>query len=223
MHDTITIPGFGPILRHGLPTLIECNLIPVALFIVLLHASGAPAAIIVALAWTCAAVVRRRMAGGEIPGLLVLTTISLAIRSAIALATGSLFVYLFQPTAGTALVGLAFLVSVPLGRPLAERLAHDICPFDEASRSHPVLRSFLARVSLLWGGASLINFAVTLWLLLTQSVTTFVLAKALLGPAITILFAAGAIVWFRVFTARRDTRVIWQRGTPRAPRVLAQV
>lgn len=211
MRDTITIPAFGPIVRHALPNLIECNLVPVGMFILLLNMIGTTAAIIGALGWTLIAVVRRRLAHKVIPGLLVLTSITLTVRSLIALATGSLFVYFIQPTAGTALVGLAFFFSVPMGQPLAERLAHDLCPFDEQTRAHPALRLFLARVSVLWAVASMINFAITLWLLLTQTATTFLLAKALLGPAITVIFALIAVVWFRRFMANRNTQVIWRR------------
>ena len=107
------------------------------------------------------------------------------------------------------MVGLAFFFSVPMGRPLAERLAHDLCPFDERPRAHPALRLFLVRVSVLWGVCSIIKFFMTLWLLLTQTATTFVLAKVVLGPAITVIFGVIAVVWFRRCMAKQNTQVIW--------------
>ena len=96
------------------------------------------------------------------------------------------------------LVGLAFLASALAGRPLAERLARDFCPFDPEAASHPLLRLFFLRLSWLWAFTSLVNAAVTLWLLLTQSATTFVLVKAALGPLFTTATLAIAVTWFRV-------------------------
>ncbi len=210
MPDTIVIPGLRPIIRHAVPTVVECNLAPLGIFLALLRTASVIAAIMGALAWTLAALLRRVRARRVAPGMLVLSSVALMTRSIVALLTGSLFVYFLQPTAGTLLVGLAFVLSVPLGRPLAERLAHDICPFEESTRSHPALRSFLARVSLLWGGASLVNFGITLWLLLTQSTTTFVLVKSALGPTITVAFSVVAILWFRSRMARSGISVIWR-------------
>ena len=80
---------------------------------------------------------------------------------------------------------------------LAERLAHDFVPFDEKTAAHPELRRFFVRLSLLWAAASLLNALVTLWLLLTQSPTTFVLVKSFLGPGFTALTIASALLWFR--------------------------
>lgn len=209
MDATISIPRLRPILRHALPTVIECNLVPVGLFVVVHHAVGPMAAVVAAWTWVTVAVVRRWGAARCLPGVLVLSTVGLTIRSIVALATGSLVVYFVQPAAGTALVAVAFFISVPLGRPLAERLAHDICPFDTETRNHPALRAFLANVSVLWGVASTINVLATLWLLATQPVATFVIAKATLGPIITITFGALATAWFRASMARQGIEVRW--------------
>jgi len=111
---------------------------------------------------------------------LILTTVALLARTVATLATGSVAVYFIQPTAATCLVGAAFLLSVPLKRPLVGRLALDFVPLDDATRSHPTVRRFFSQLSLWWGRTSMVNFAITLWLLLTASPTTFVLFRALM-------------------------------------------
>jgi hypothetical protein len=116
-------------------------------------------------------------------------------------------VYFLQPTISTALVGLAFLASVFLQRPLAERLAADFCPFEPGTSEHPMLRLFFLRLSLLWAITSLINAALTLWLLLTQSVTTFVVVKSFMGPAFTVVTLAVATIWFRHRLKRSGLRL----------------
>jgi hypothetical protein len=208
--DRIVVPNLRGVLRHALPNVVEGKIVPLVLFVGCLQFVGVTTAVLVALAWSLMSVARRLLVGKSVPGLLMLTTVALVAKSVTAIATGSLFVYFLQPTATTALVGLAFLISVPLGRPLAERLAHDLCPFDEATRAHPVLRQFFARVSLWWAVTSMINFAITLWLLLTQSPTTFVLVKSVLGPSTTVCTLVVAGFWFRAHMARAGTTVVYQ-------------
>jgi len=152
-----------------------------------------------------------------VPGLVVLTAVGLAARTIAAVATGSMVVYFLQPTVSTALVGAAFLVSVGMGRPLAEKLAHDFCPFDEATARHPHLRQFFVRLSLLWFVTSMLNAAITLWLLLTQPVTTFVVVKSFLGPSFTVITVLLAIGWFRFTSRNSGLRVVFASSPPRTP------
>jgi hypothetical protein len=193
----LTIPGPAAILRHALPNLFVAKVVPVALFVAFLRITGMHGALAVALAWSLGVIVHRRRSGRPVPGLVIVSTVGLVARTVLALATGSLVAYFLQPTLSTALVGLAFLASALAGRPLAERLARDFCPFDAEAASHPMLRLFFLRLSWLWAFTSLVNAAVTLWLLLTQSPTTFVLVKAFLGPLFTAATLAVAVVWFR--------------------------
>jgi hypothetical protein len=120
-----------------------------------------------------------------------------------------MFVYFLQPTVTTAMVGVAFMVSVRLGHPLALRLACDVLPFDAATVSHPLVRQFFARLSVLWAVTSLVNASITIWLLLTQSTTTFVLVKSVLGPSTAAVTIALGLIWFRVTLTRSGTHLVW--------------
>lgn len=184
-------------LRHALPNVVHGKLIPLVVFLGFLDWAGTTGALLAALSWSVGVMIHRRATGQPIPGLVLFSTIGLAARTILALATGSMVVYFLQPTISTALVGLAFLISVPLGRPLAGRLAHDFCPFDADTAAHPMLRLFFLRLSLLWAFTSLLNAAVTLWLLLTQPVTTFVVVKSFMGPSFTAITITIAVLWFR--------------------------
>lgn len=199
--------------RHALPNIIEGKLIPILVFVGLLELVSTTAALLGALAWALAALSRRIIRKQHVSGLLVLTTVGLTARTAAALATGSVFIYFLQPTVATCLMGGAFLVSVPLGKPLAERLALDICPLDDKTRSHPTLRRFFSHVSLWWAFTSMINFSITLWLLLSQSPTTFVLVKSVLGPITTTVTLSVAFFWFRSLMARTGTSVVFAPRT----------
>ncbi len=184
-------------------------MIPVTLFVGLLQLAGTTAALVGALGFSLAALARRVARRREVSGILVLTTVGLIARTVAALATGSLLVYFLQPTVSTALVAVAFVGSVALGRPLAERLLLDVCPIDDEHRANPHLRRFLGHLSLWWGLTSAVNFGVTLWLLVTASPTTFVLVKSVLGPISTTMTLGVGFVWFRVLMARSGTRVVF--------------
>lgn len=218
---TLLLPHWRAVARHALPNVVQGKLIPVLLFVVTLRLAGTTAALLAALVWSVGALWFRRSRGKAASGILVLTTVALAARTVAAIATGSLFVYFLQPTLTTCLVGLAFLVSVPLGRPLAERVAMDLCPMDDETRAHPSLRRFFHHASLWWAFTSMVNFGITVWLLVSQSPTTFVLVKSALGPTTTAVTLAVAFVWFRALMARSGTRVAFAHppvavGTPSA-------
>lgn len=210
---TLTIPHWRQVLRHAIPNVVEGKVIPIVVFVGLLQFVGTTAALLGALAWSLAALLRRIARKEQVSGVLVLTTVGLAARTIAALATGSIFIYFLQPTLATGMVGAAFLISVPLGRPLAERLTMDICPLDDEARNHPTLRRFFSHVSIWWAFTSMVNFAITVWLLVAQSTTTFVLVKSVLGPITTTITLGAAFFWFRALMARTGTDVVFAERT----------
>ena len=209
MHHPIVIPNIRNVIRHALPNVIEGKIVPLVLFIGFLEFLGTLWALLIALAWSVAAVTYRKATGTRVPGLIVLSTVALAARTIAALLTGSMVIYFLQPTVTTVLVGLAFMISVPLGNPLAQKLAYDVFPFDDATKAHPQVRQFFVRLSLIWAMTSLVNASITVWLLLTQSTTTFVLVKSVLGPVTTTVTLLVAYLWFRSLMARSGTQVVF--------------
>ena len=208
-HAPIVIPQLRSVARHALPNIIEGKLVPLVLFIVFLELIGTAWALIVALVWSLGAIAVRTATGRRVPGLVVLSATTLAARTVAALATGSMLVYFLQPTVTTFVVGFAFLVSVPLGKPLARKLAYDLLPFDDDTKSHPLVERFFVRLSLFWAFTSLVNATITIWLLLTQSTTTFVVVKSVLGPATGAVTIGVMVAWFWVTLARSGTRIVW--------------
>ncbi len=201
----IVVPDLASVARRSIPNVVIGKVVPVVLFIGLLEIGNATWALLAALAWSGGAVGCQIIRGKRVPGLVLLSALMLAAKTIAAIASGSLFVYFIPPTITTALVGVAFFVSVRFGSPLAGRLAEDFCPFDDETRSHPVLYDFFIRLSLVWAATSLINAAITLWVLLTQSTTTFVVVKSLLGPTTTIITLAIGAVWFKILLAQSGT------------------
>jgi hypothetical protein len=192
------LPGLRAIVRHALPNLVEATLVPLLLFYVTMATAGVWAGILSGLVWSYACLVRRIATGERVPGILVLGAVGLAARFAAAAATGSVFVFYAQPTLGTVLVGLAFLVSVPCRRPLAGRLAGDFVPVAPEVFDEPPVRRYLGRISVLWAAVHLLNAGVTLWLLLSQPVGVYMVAKTAVSWTVT-----GTAIAITVVTARR--------------------
>jgi len=173
-------------------------LVPLVLFYLALWALGPTGAICAALAWNYLALARRIWKRERLPGILLIATLGLTARSVLALASGnSLFVYFLQPSLATALLGGAFLLSVPLGRPLAEKLAHDFVPLPAWFVTRPRVHKLFVRISLLWALVSLANAAGTIALLVNVPITTYLAAKTGLSAFLTLGGIVVSSWWFR--------------------------
>jgi hypothetical protein len=197
MSASFEIPRLRTLARHALPNLLEGTVVPVALFMVVLHFFGLWGAMVAGLGWSYAALVRRVVTRQRIPGLLLIGAVTLTARSVLAFATGSSVIYFLQPTVGTALVAVAFLLSVALGRPLAQRIAGDFCPIPPHVMADDRVRRCFLGISLLWALTCLVNASVAVWLQFTQSVGTFVVTKSLAQAVLTVVAVTISVLWFK--------------------------
>ena len=196
------IPSLRRLARHALPSLVEATLAPMALFYCVLPTLGLWPAIGSSLVWSYAAVTRRLVTGRRVPGMLIIAAALATARTAVAAASHSPFLYFVQPVLATALLGLTFLGSAVVGRPLTERLAADLIPFPDGFLTRPPVRRFFAGIAVLWGVNQLANAAVTLWLLTHEPLDVFVVAHN--GASWTLAGASILVstLWFRVAMGR---------------------
>jgi Protein of unknown function (DUF3159) len=191
------LPRMGGLLRHAAPRVFEGAIAPVAVFLLALHFLGVVGAIVAGLGFAYGIIGWRLLTRRRVPGLLVIGAVSLTARSALAIASGSIFVYFLQPTLGTALVATAFLASVGAGRPLAGRLARDFCPIPDHVATTVPMRRFFTQITLLWAVTQLLNAAVAMWLLLSQSVGVFVVTRTVSSITLSALAVTLSVLWFR--------------------------
>jgi intracellular septation protein A len=191
------MPRLAALARHATPHVLEATLIPLGLFYGGLKLLGLWGALLAALIWSYTSLLRRLVTRRRVPGILMLGIVGLTARTALALATGSVFLYFLQPTVGTGLVAAVFLGSVLLGRPLALRLAADFMPLPEALLAHQGVRRFFLRVSLLWAAVFTANAGISLWLLVSQSLTTFLWTRTVASLALTGMAIVISTCWFR--------------------------
>jgi hypothetical protein len=205
----VEIPRLRLLARHVGRHVVEATLVPLTLFYGGLSLVGLRGALLACLVWVYAALAVRLLARTRVPGLLVLAALGLTARTAFAIATHSVYLYFLQPTLTTLVVAGVFLVSVPTGRPMAERLVADFCPLPPHFLAHPGVRRFFSRLTLLWVFVQLINVAITMVLLLSQPVRTYVWTRSVISVFVT----GGAIVvstwWFKRSMRRQGITVVY--------------
>jgi hypothetical protein len=193
----LPMPRLAALARHATPHLLETTLIPLGLLYGGLQLFGLWGALLAALVWSYTSLLRRLLTRRRVPGMLTLGIVGLTARTAMALATGSAFLYFLQPTVGAGLVAGVFAGSVLLGRPLALRLAADFLPLPETLLARHGMRRFFQRVSLLWAVVFLANAGIGLWLLVSQSLATFLWSRTVASLALTGLAVVVSTWWFR--------------------------
>ncbi len=206
----IRLPRLVSVGRHALPHVVEATLVPLALFYLVLWMFGDWPALMSALVWSLGAIACRVTWRRRVPGILILGTLTLTVRTGIALASGSIFVYFLQPIVVSALIALAFMFSLLLSQSLIGHLAADFCPLPSGVADRPRVRRLFRQLSVLWAILNLTTAAMTLWLLMSQTLPIFMLAKTATAFAID---AAGATA-----TVCLALRVAKREGLKRAPR-----
>lgn len=213
----LEIPDLRTVVRHAAPRFVEGTLVPLALFLIGLHVLGVWGAMTAGLAWVYSAILVRVVMRRTVPGILMLGAVTLTARTIVALVSHSVVVYFLQPSLATMLVALTFLVSVPLNRPLAGRLAHDFCPLPNEMVSNTHVRQFFRQISLLWAFAQTANAGLTIWLLFSQSLGTFVVLRMVVSTGVTVGAIVASTIWFKRSMARHGIVVQLPRWRTPAP------
>ncbi len=173
----------------GLPGFLREGFLPLGAFYAGLKLEGLAAGIVASALASVLIYVYERRAGRD--ALLVRLSLGfVAVQSIIGLAADSTTVYLAQPVLVAAAWGLAFFVSVPLGRPLAGALARAWYPFPTWLRETSAFKRVYGIQSLVWGAYFLARSGIRLAVLLNGSLESFLLVTLLTGtPAMLLLLA----------------------------------
>ncbi|MCW2792182.1 MAG: yciB [Nocardioides sp.] len=196
-------PCLGTVVRRvSLSLLIAC-VIPATLFYSVFALAGVWTAIVVALGWSYGAIAWRALTGRRTSGLLLLTALLLTVRTALALLTDSTWLYFLQPIISDGVVATAFLLSLVSARPMVARLAGDFYPMDHELSVRPRIRRLFRNLTVLWALLGLGKATMTLWLLQSTSLETFVLVKSISALSINML-AATATIALAAYVGRQE-------------------
>jgi hypothetical protein len=185
----------------GLPGFLREGFLPIGAFYAGLRLDGLTAGIAASAALSVLVYAYERRSGRD--GLLVRLSLAfVGVQSAVGLAAHSTTVYLAQPVVANAAWGLAFLVSVPLRRPLAGALACAWYPFPRWFRATEPFKRVFGVESLVWGAYFLARSALRLAVLLHGSLESFLIVTFLTGtPTLVVV-----LVWSIRYAMRELNR-----------------
>jgi hypothetical protein len=187
--EELRAPTFLEVFRAGVPGFLREGFLPLGAFYLALRVGDLAVAIAASAAVSLLIYLHERRAGRE--GLLVRLSLGfVAVQSVVGLAANSTTVYLAQPVLAAAAWGFAFLLSVPLGRPLAGSLACAWYPFPRWFRETAEFKRVFGIVSLVWAAYFLARSALRLAILLRGSLESFLAITFVTGtPVMLLLFA----------------------------------
>ena len=194
-------PTWRLLLGRGLPLFAAEGLLPVLVFYGVWREVGLTPAVITTTVVGGVIVLWESRRGHDV-ALAAVTGVFLVIQAVVALAAHSATVYLAQPVVVSALWGVAYLVSVAIGKPLIGAFARAWYPFPPEFRASGVYRREFAMQSIVWGLYCLGRAALRLWALLSSGVGGFVVVSFLTGtPVLVVLVFWGLWHARRAFTA----------------------
>jgi len=196
-------PELRAVLRRVALNLLIACVIPGIVFYSCYLAFGVWPAIVAGLCWSYGAIGFRALTGRRTSGMLLLTAGVLTVRTVVALAAQSTFIYFLQPVLTDLLIGTTFLVSALTARPVVARLAGDFYPLTDELHARAGIRRLFRRLTLLWAAALLGKAVVVFTLLESQPLGTFVLAKGIVVP-VTNVTCIGLTVLAATAVARHE-------------------
>lgn len=196
-------PQLRAVIRRVLVSITVACAVPAALFYSTLVVAGVWVAIAVALGWQYGALAWRAATGRRTSGLLIFAAAVMTGRTVISFAADSPFLYFLQPVVTDCLIGSAFLASLLASRTIVARLAGDFYPMTDEVAARPGVQRLFRVLTAMWALLYLGKGSLTLYLLLSQSMETFVLVKSVSVLVIN-LSAAAATIGIAVAVGRRE-------------------
>ena len=192
--------------------------LPVAGYLVGATLGGRAAGMVAATGVIWLTVAVRKVATGNVPGLLIISALVLTLQAALVVATGSILVFLLQfPLANLALAVL-FARTAPTRKPLVAQLAAEVVGLRQPSSRPPGLDRFFQEVTWLWAAifaASTAGLAVAMAIASAQVVELLTTAVTLGGVVAGAFLSA---LWFVRVLRRLGLHVRFtQRPVPAAP------
>jgi intracellular septation protein A len=125
------------------------------------------------------------------------------VQAAAGLLTGTAVGYFLPPVVINGVYGLAFVISVVIGRPLAGVFASETYPFPPEVKASVTFRRTFSRVSLVWGAYLFARSALRLLVLTRMSVETFVVVNIVTGLPFTAALMSWSL-WYGLRSFRRS-------------------
>lgn len=196
-------PTLLAVVRRVSMSLLIAVVVPAVVFYVVFATAGVWTAIVAALVWSYGAIAWRALTRRRTSGLLILAALLLTGRTVLSALADSTWLYFLQPVISDGVVAALFLLSLASARPMVARLAGDFYPMDQELAARPRVRRLFRHLTAMWAVLGLAKATMTLWLLQSQTLETFILVKSASMLAINVL-AAFATIALAALVARQE-------------------
>ncbi len=184
------------VVRQGVPHVLEGIIGPSAAFLAGHAMWGLWGALTAASVWTGGCLAVRIARHGRASALLVIASVSLVLRTSVAVVVHSSKAFCLGPDVVTAGLGVVFLVSAFTARPLAARVLGDLLPARMIDLSDPGAARLCRIGSALWGAEQLITAAVSTILVFNFSPTQFVTLHEPISMGVFVIVMGAALPFF---------------------------
>ncbi|GAA3715458.1 hypothetical protein GCM10022224_096370 [Nonomuraea antimicrobica] len=204
-HPPVTLPRLTALARQAAPRLLEAVVAPLAVFYLALVVLGPEWALALTVSWVYLGVAWRLVKRIKVPATMWLAAFAITVRAAVAFWTGTWMWFFIQPELGTICIGMAFLASVRLNRPLVQKLTLDYIHLPSAVLKHERVRRFFARITLLWAFVLLMNSTLSIFLAVYESLAGSLETYMLLRTS-AVAVISGTAITFSVLAFKRLLR-----------------
>ena len=144
-----------------------------------------------------------------------LTLAVILLQAVTGLVTGSARVYLAQPAIVGAIVGLAFLASAVIGRPLAAAVAGDLLELPESVRTTDGFVRTFRIVTVVWAVYFLARAALRLVVIVVGSIEGFLVVTAISGAPVMAALGAWSLWYTRAILVRDSASALGAESAQR--------
>jgi hypothetical protein len=159
-------------------------------------AAGRSAGMIAGLAAIWFTTVIRKVMTGSVPSLLTISALVLTVQTAVALATGELWLFLLQFPLANLAMSVMFARTARGPDPIVARLAAEVVALRQPDGHHPGLHRFFQGATWLWAGIFLLLTAGLVALMMTEPAGTFLMLCTVTTIALTVAGTGASALWF---------------------------
>jgi len=203
MGEHLELPRPLQLLRTVGWNLTESVGLPLAAFGLGAWLGGRNAGLLAGLAaiWIIAAV--RKIATGNVTGLVMISAIVLTVQTVIAVATGNLWIFLLHFPLANLCLCLLFARGARGPNPLCAKLATEMIALRQPASCQDGLRSFFQRATLFWSGIFLALAACLAALLALVPTPEFLVLSTVATASLIAAGTGASALWFRSALRRR--------------------
>lgn len=214
MKQSVELPRPAPFLRTVGWNLTEAVGLPVAAYAVGAWLGGRDVGLWAMLAAIWLTVIIRRFVSGSVPGLVMISAIVLTLQTAVAVATGNLWIFLLHFPAANLCLGILFAWTARGPSPLCARLAAEVIGLRQPVPCPAGLHRFFQHATAVWAGIFLLLAATLGALLATVPIATYVTAWTVTTIVLLAAGAGASGLWFRLAMRRLGIGVCFAQAAP---------